>query len=121
MLLLLIAAISDLLLTRGAPMSQLKDFGWWPNVWIDETGNSSTPTEISNDAVLKNVRRTFGSLTLVADRNGVIYTATLGSHLSEDFLILLRHILLQHLGEPISGVEQFDVTLSDKGIDWGRA
>jgi hypothetical protein len=94
-------------------MTQLRDFDWWPSTWIYETGSSFAPTEIGKDAVLKNVRRMYGSLTLVAAHNGVIYTAKVNPYRSEDFLILLRHILLQHWGEPISAVEQFEVNFGD--------
>jgi len=63
--------------------------------------------------VFTNARSLPGGLTLVVDYTGVIYTAKIGAHLSEDFLFLLRHILMQHLGEPISAVEHFDVNFGD--------
>jgi hypothetical protein len=48
-------------------------------------------------------------LLLVVDDNGVICTATIASNLSADFFILLRHILLQHWGEPMEVVENIDL------------
>lgn len=100
-------------LRYGLLMTCLGAFPWWPTAWVPEKSASVAPTDISKDAVLTNARRVPGGLTLVADQNGVIYTATVGSHQSEDFLILLRHILLQHWGEPISAVEDFDVSFGD--------
>jgi len=41
--------------------------------------------------------------------NGVTYTAKIATQLSEDFLILLRHMLLQHWGEALEAVENVDV------------
>jgi hypothetical protein len=90
-------------------MTRLRDFSWWPNAWTSEKGGSHSPIEIRKKGLLKNVRRIGNELTLILECDGVIFTATIGSHLSEDFLILLRHILLQHWGEPISAVEEFEV------------
>jgi hypothetical protein len=99
--------------STGAPMTCLKEFPWWPTAWVEERGGSASPTEVSKDAVLKNARRVPGGLTLVVDHNGVTYTAQIAVHLSEDVLILLRHILLQHWGEPLAAVENFDVNFGD--------
>ena len=49
----------------------------------------------------------------MVEHNGVICTAQIGSQLSEDFLILLRHILLQHWGEGVSVVEDIEVNFDD--------
>jgi len=90
-------------------MARLKDFPWWPRAWVTEKGSSPATAEISKHGVLKNVRRFVGGLTLLVDYNGVIYTAIIDSNLSEDFLILLRHIMLQKWGEPMEVVESSDI------------
>ena len=94
-------------------MARLRYYSWWPNAWVDDASLAHTPIEIRKDAVLRNVRRAGEELTLVVDCNGLICTATIESNLSEDFLILLRHILLQHWGEPISAVEDLEVNFTD--------
>jgi len=95
-------------------MTRLRDFSWWPNAWSSENVSSHTPIDtIRGKGVLKNVRRMGNELTLILECNGATCTAKIGSHLSEDFVILLRHILLQHWGEPISAVEEFEVDFGD--------
>jgi hypothetical protein len=90
-------------------MTRLRDFPWWPTAWTSENGGSHGPIDIRKKGILKNVRRMGKELTLISECNGVIFTATIGPHLSEDISILLRHILLQHWGEPISSVENVEV------------
>ena len=97
-------------------MACLRDYSWWPNAWVDDRSPALTTSEIRQDAVLKNVRRAGNELTLVVEQNGVIYTAQIGSQLSEDFLILLRHILLQHWGEPIADVESVEINFNGTGL-----
>ena len=92
-------------------MTKLRDFSWWPSAWIDKSGGSISPTEITN-APLKNVRRAGRELILMVEHNGSVCTATFGSSLSEDLIILLRHILLQHWGEPVSAVEHIEIDLA---------
>lgn len=94
---------------RSPAMTRLRDFSWWPNSWTNEAGASLTTAEIKQHGVLTNARRLFDGLSLTVDHNGVVYTAKITAHLSEDFLILLRHILLQHWGEPMKVVENFDI------------
>jgi len=93
-------------------MACLKDFPWWPSVWTNEADASHTTAEISEQAVFTNARRLSDGLTMAVEQNGVAYTAKITAHLSEDFLILLRHILLQHRGEPMKVVENFDIGFS---------
>ena len=86
---------------------KLRDFSWWPTVWYDKVNRSVSPTLIQNEAVLTNVRLSNTRLTLISQMNGATFTAKTDEFvLSADFLILLRHILLQHYGEPISAVEK---------------
>lgn len=92
-------------------MPQLKDFAWWPTTWSATTGNDPTAAEINKYGVLKNVRRVSRALILVIDCNGVICTATIAPSVSEDILILLRHILLQHWDEPIRLVAEIEFSL----------
>jgi hypothetical protein len=85
---------------------KLRDFSWWPKVWYDKVNRSVSPTVIRNEAVLTNVRLSDTRLTLISQMSGATFTAKTDHFvLSVDFLILLRHILLQHYGEPISDVE----------------
>jgi hypothetical protein len=90
-------------------MTVLRDFSWWPTVWTSENGSSLIPIDIRENGVLQNVSRKGTELTLILECNGVICTAKIDSALSEEFVILLRHILLQHWGEPISSVENIEV------------
>ena len=91
-------------------MAQLRYCGWWPNGWLDESGGfPATAAEIRKGGVLKNARPVPDGLTLMVDHNGVTYTAQIAANLSEEFLILLRHILLQHWGEPMEAVEDIDI------------
>ena len=69
------------------------------------------------NAVLKNVRRSTNHLTLMVEQDGTICTAQIGSQLSEDFLILLRHILLQHCGKHIEDVGDFEANFSGLGLE----
>lgn len=86
-----------------------------------ESGSCSAPSVKDENGVLKNVRTQPGGLTLMVDQNGVIYTARIVTNLSEDFLILLRHILLQHRGEPMDVVENieidFNIILGEQNVD----
>jgi len=90
-------------------MSRLGDFLWWPNAWVDDAARSFPSNEIRKNAVLTNVRRTGNDLILFVEHDGVVCTGRVSSHLSEDFLILLRHILLQHWGEGMTVVEDVEV------------
>ena len=95
-------------------MAPLKDLPWWPTVWVSQTGDSHTSAEISRDGVLKNVRLLDNGLSLVVDYKGVVCTGviTRPSDLSQDSLILLRHILLQCWGQPMDVLENIDIDLS---------
>ena len=93
-------------------MTRLKDFPWWPTVWVNERGASLAPAELSTDGTLKNARPTGNSgLSLIVDYRGIIFTAIISRPptLSQDSLILLRHILLQHWGEAMCVVENIDI------------
>ena len=92
-------------------MPQLKMLQWWPTAWLPDAGSAPTAEEVRKNGVLKNVRRSVDTLTLVVDCNGVICTATISPNLPEDTLILLRHILLQHYGQPMAVVEDLDIDL----------
>jgi len=59
--------------------------------------------------VLKIVRCFTNRLTLVVDYNGVFYRAEIYGNPSDDFLIRLLHILLQHQGEPMEMVENIEI------------
>jgi hypothetical protein len=90
-------------------MACLRDFSWWPTDWTNVAKGASLPAvEIRERAVLKNARLSEGVI-LTVELNGVIYTAKITVRLSEDFLILLRHILLQHWGELIATVENAEI------------
>jgi hypothetical protein len=90
-------------------MTRLKELPWWPTIWIAQTGNAPTATEISKNGALNNVQRLPNGLTLLVDHNGIICTAIVNPALSEDALILLRHILLQYRGQPMEVVEAIDI------------
>src|SRR5262245_18660872 len=90
-------------------MPRLCDSPWWPNTWINEMGGSRSHSEIRKSGVLKNVRRSKDQLTLIVECNGAICTAQIDSQLSADFAVLLRHVLLQHWGQPISVVENIEI------------
>ena len=62
-----------------------------------------------SDGVLKNVRRKDNELLVIVEHGGDVRTARIASQLSFDFLILLRHILLQHWGESLSTVQNIEV------------
>lgn len=90
-------------------MACLTDFSWWPTDWTNDAQGASLPAkEIRERGVLKNARLSEG-LILTVELNGVIYTAKITTRLSTDFLILLRHILLQHWGELITTVENAEI------------
>lgn len=93
-------------------MTRLRDFSWWPNTWFTENGDSHAAIDIRKNGVLTNVRRMGNELMLIMEFNGATLTANIDSHLSADFLILLRHILLQHWGETLSVVENLQLDLS---------
>ena len=86
-------------------MACLRDFPWWPSDWTNAAGASLPTAEIREHGVLQNASRRSDNLTLTVELNGVTYTAKITAQLSEDFLILLRHILLQHWGETMEAVE----------------
>jgi hypothetical protein len=90
-------------------MNRIGEYSWWPNAWIDDRSHSISSNDIRENAVLKNVRRKGDELTLIVDHRGTTCTAKIGAQLSDDFLILLRHVLLQHWGQPISAVENFEI------------
>ena len=90
-------------------MARLRDFPWWLSTWVSKTGSSPATAEMSKHGVLKNVRLLRDGITLIMDHNGVIYTSKITPHLSEDFLILLRHILLQQWEQPMEVVENSDI------------
>ena len=92
-------------------MRHLRDFTWWPNVWRDEASRSLSSSEIRKDGVLKYVRRFTNRLSLVVDYHGVFYRAEIFANPSDEFLIRLRHILLQHQGEPMEMVENIEIDL----------
>jgi hypothetical protein len=96
-------------LNQNNMMARLRDFAWWPSTWMCESGSCPAPSVEDKNGVLKNVRTQPGGLTLMVDQNGVIYTARIVTDLSEEFLILLRHILLQHWGEPMDVVENIEI------------
>jgi len=90
-------------------MNHLRDCSWWPNAWLDDASGSLSSSEIRKHGVLKNARRMGNELTLMVEYNGVTYKAIINPNLSEDFLILLRHILLQHWGQPMDVVENIEI------------
>ncbi len=90
-------------------MARLRDFSWWPKNWVDDNGSPCIPT----DAVLKNVRRVDNNIIIIVEHRGAICSAKVTPQLSDDFLILLRHILLQHWGEPMSAVENFELSFGN--------
>jgi len=90
-------------------MRHLRDFTWWPNAWFDEASRSLSSSEIRKDGVLKLVRCFTNRLTLVVDYNGVFYRAEIYANRSDDFLIRILHILLQHQGEPMEMVENIEI------------
>jgi hypothetical protein len=93
-------------------MSRLKDFPWWPTVWVSETGAFDAPAEINTVGVLKNVWPVASrGLKLIVDYRGHVFTGTIKwpPTASEDSLIWLRHILLQHWGEPMCVVENIAI------------
>jgi hypothetical protein len=95
-------------------MTRLKDLPWWPTIWAAPAGNPCPTEEINKSGVLMNVRRSQSDLTLLVDHKGVICSATVSPRVSEDALILLRHILLQQYGLPMEAI-------SNLGIDLQRA
>jgi hypothetical protein len=90
-------------------MARLKELQWWPTLWGTEAGNTPTAEEISNNGVLKNVRRFPDGLTFMVDHKGVICTTIVTPKVSRDALILLRHILLQYCGQPMAVIEAMDI------------
>src|SRR5262245_2033704 len=90
----------------------LCEFPWWPKTWTDEWGRSPDPIELRETAVLKYARKSDDDLIVILEHEGAICTAKI-AQLSEDFVILLRHILLRHCGEPISAVENIEVTFGE--------
>jgi len=92
-------------------MPYLKQFHWWPTVWLDRTGNAVSAVDVSKNATLKNVRLIDTSLSIEVDYKGLVYSATIIPGLSKDALILLRHILLQYYSEPMEIVEIIDIEL----------
>ena len=70
-----------------------------------------TTEEVRSNGVLKNVRRSADSLTLVVDCKDIICMATITPHFPEDTLILLRHIFLGYYGQPMAIIEDLDFEL----------
>ena len=93
-------------------MTRFRDFPWWPNAWVDDENQWLSTSELRKTAVLKNVRKMGAEIALIVEHNGASYTAKVDSQLSADFLILLRHILLQNWGQPLSVVEDIEVDFS---------
>jgi hypothetical protein len=91
-------------------MPQLKTHSWWPTAWLPD-GSECTTEEVRRNGVLKNVRRSADSLTLVVDCKDIICTATITPHFPEDTLILLRHIFLGYYGQPMAVIEDLDIEL----------
>lgn len=92
-------------------MPQLKTLQWWPTNWLARDGRALAADEVRKHGVLAKVGRSSDTLTLVVDCRGVECTATVSPDLPEDTLILLRHILLQRHGEPMTLVEDLDIDL----------
>ena len=92
-------------------MIRLKELPWWPTIWAAQTGSPCTAEEINRDGVLLNVQRSQTSLTLLVDHKGIICSATVRPKVSEDALILLRHILLQQYGHPMEVVGNLGIDL----------
>jgi len=93
-------------------MPRLKDFPWWPTVWVSETGAFDAPAGISTDGVLKNAWPMNSSgLKVIVDYRDHVFTGIIKwpSTASGDSLIWLRHILLQHWSEPMCVVENIDI------------
>lgn len=92
-------------------MAKLKTLQWWPRAWLSNGGSTHTAEEVRKHGVLNNVSRSMDTLTLIADCNGAICTATITPHLSEEMLILLRHIFLGYYGQPMAVIEDLDIEL----------
>ena len=58
--------------------------------WRSDDHSTPTAEEVRANGVLKNVRRSADSLTLVVDCKDIICMATITPHFPEDTLILLR-------------------------------
>jgi hypothetical protein len=88
---------------------QLRQYPWWPTTWVSTTGRSASNDEIVEHGIFQNARRSAAGLILEAVYQGLSYTGTIRSpDLSQDDLVLLRHILLQHYGEPMRVVASLD-------------
>ncbi len=84
---------------RGRSLPHLRDFPWWPTGWERQEGGPVSAQQILEAGVLRNVRRLTNGLLLEVEHEGTICLATVESpDLTEDDLILLRHILLQYYG-----------------------
>jgi hypothetical protein len=92
-------------------MTRLKELPWWPTIWAAQTGSRCSAEEINKSGVLMNVRRSQNSLTLLVDHKGVLCSATVTPRVSEDTVILLRHILLQQYGHPLEVVGDLAIDL----------
>jgi hypothetical protein len=97
-------------------MTRLGDFSWWPTVWVDNRNLSFPLSQLRTKAVLTNVRRTGTDLVLFVEHDGLVCTGKISAPLSEDFLILLRHVLLQHWSEPLSAVEDVQVNFDSLAL-----
>ena len=78
-------------------------------MWRAERGNAPIPEEISKHGLLKSVRRLPDGLAFAVDYKGVVCTTTITPRISEDNLILLRHVLIQYWGQPMEVVEAIDI------------
>jgi hypothetical protein len=92
-------------------MPQLKRHSWWPTAWLSDDHRTPTAEEVRANGVLKNVRRSSDSLTLVVDCKDITCMATITPHFPEDTLILLRHIFLGYYGQPMAVIEDLDIEL----------
>lgn len=93
-------------------MPRLKDYRWWPTVWVSSAGWCLTNEEIIRVGRFHNAKHVTDGLRLEAEHQGVICTATINHlEMSEDSLILLRHILLQYYREEMQIVANLDIEL----------
>lgn len=90
-------------------MRRLRDYPWWPTVWFSPTGWYLTH-EVIRGGIFRNSRRVAGGLSLEVEHEGIVCTATIeSSNISQENVILLRHILLQHCGEEMRLVADLNI------------
>lgn len=98
-------------------MPYLREFSWWPSVWVTPAGWFVTHEEMIRVGSFQNARHSIDGLSLEAEHEGVICKATITSaELSKEDLILLRHILMQHHGEEMSVIANLNIDLSNTGV-----